>query len=45
MKLTQKARKILEMLSDRSGFGDVISNLDEDILDEIVEEIVDIIKQ
>ena len=45
MKLTQKAANILEMLSNRRGFGDVIDNLDEDILDEIIEEIVDIIKQ
>ena len=44
MKLTQKAKDILEMLSNRRGFGDVIGNLDEDILDEIIEEIVDIIK-
>ena len=44
MKLTQKAKDILEMLSNRRGFGDLIGNLDEDILDEIIEEIVDIIK-
>jgi hypothetical protein len=44
MKLTQKAEDILEMLSNRRGFGDLIGNLDEDILDEIIEEIVDIIK-
>ena len=45
MKLTQKAKHILEMLSNRKGFGDVIDNLDEDIMDEIIEEIADIIKQ
>jgi len=39
-----KATQILDMLSDRSGFGDVIGNLDEDILEEVVEEIANIIK-
>ena len=39
-----KAKEILDMLSNRSGFGDIIDNLDEDIMDEIIEEIVTIIK-
>lgn len=39
-----KATEILDMLSDRSGFGDVINNLDEETLEEIVEEIRAIIK-
>jgi len=39
-----KAKAILEQLSNRSGFGDIIGNLDEDILEEIIEEIVEIIK-
>jgi len=38
-----KARKILEILSDRKGF-EVIDNLDEQILEEIVEQIRAIIK-
>lgn len=39
-----KARKILEVLSNRSGFGDTIDNLDEEILEEIIDEIRAIIK-
>lgn len=39
-----KAKEILEQLSNRSGFGDVIDNLDEETLEEIVEEIRAIIK-
>jgi hypothetical protein len=39
-----KARRILEVLSNRSGFGDTIDNLDEETLEEIVEEIRAIIK-
>ena len=39
-----KARKILEILSNRSGFGDIIDNLDEETLEEIVDEIREIIK-
>jgi hypothetical protein len=39
-----KARKILDILSNRSGFGDTIDNLDEETLEEIVEEIRAIIK-
>ena len=40
-----KAREILEILSNRRGFGDIIDNLDEETLEEIVEEIVNIIKK
>lgn len=39
-----KAKEILKQLSNRSGFGDVIDNLDEETLEEIVEEIRAIIK-
>ncbi len=39
-----KAKAILEMLSGRSGFGDIIGNLDEETLEEIIEEIRAIIK-
>jgi hypothetical protein len=39
-----KAEKILDMLSNRRGFGDVIDNLDEETLEEIVQEITAIIK-
>jgi hypothetical protein len=39
-----KAKAILEQLSNRSGFGDIIDNLDEETLEEIVEEIRAIIK-
>lgn len=39
-----KATKILEVLGNRSGFGDMVDNLDEETLEEIVEEITAIIK-
>lgn len=39
------AEKILESLSDRRGFSDLIDNLDEDIRNEIIRDISSIVEK